>query len=117
MTTLSGAVVLRWRNRNIKDIDGTNIYRSVNTPLDINNLPAPYDFQEGNQEYYVDYPQDEYYEYYYAIGVIDKGEEKITGTVVTVVAGGEPLLPPIDIESEYIEFKAPDNIESEYLTN
>ena len=102
---LKGYPVLRWTNRNQKQIDGTNIYRSVGTPLDPNALPAPYDFQEGNQDYYVDRDSSlvMYYTYYYMIGVYDKEEEKLSSGMIEVIVGGRELLPPDQINLTYTE--------------
>ena len=109
--TLKGAPVIRWTNRNIKDIEGTNIYRSVNTPLNPNALPDPHDFQQGNQAYYVDYDVSNYNTYYYMIGVFDKGEEKISNGMVEIGIGKD-LMKPVNITSEYHRNNTDDTLDS-----
>ena len=100
MSTLKGYPVLRWTNRNQKQIEGTNIYRSVGTPLDPNALPAPYDFLSGSQEYYADSGTSNYNTYYYMIGVVKGDEEKISSGMIEITLGQE-LMKPVNITSEY----------------
>ena len=85
-TQLTGAPVIRWRNRNIPgvlDILGTNIYRS-SSPMDIDSMPEPYDTVIGNREYYADINVMYSETYYYRIGVFDDTEEKITEQEVMI---------------------------------
>jgi len=104
-TKLSGAPVLRWRNRNITgilDISGTNIYRST-TPMDINAMPTPYDTVTGHREYYADINVTYGETYYYRIGVFDDKEEKITDGEVSFTVGDDTLQEPFDLEATFYE--------------
>lgn len=86
----SGAIVLNWTNRNIKEIEGTNIYKSQ-SDININNLPAPLTFIEGNAETYVDYDLVYNNQYYYAIEVVGKDESKVTPKVLMRYARPSPI--------------------------
>lgn len=103
-TKLSGAPVLRWRNRNILgvlDISRTNIYRST-SPMDINNMPEPYATVSGDKTYYADTGVELGKTYYYRIGVFDLVEEKITSSEVVISVGTE-LQEPFELEATYYE--------------
>ena len=119
---LRGYPVLRWTNRNQKNIDGTRIYRSVGTPLDPNALPAPYDYVSGEQEYYADNNAanvSNYNTYYYMIGVVEGSEEKISSGMIEISLGKE-LMKPVNITSEYYKndvdnsVDGPTNLTSDY---
>lgn len=98
-TSLSGAIVLRWYNRNILDIDGTNIYRST-SPMDPNNLPEPYAVVEGGKSAYVDHGTELYQEYYYRIGVVHNGEVLGTDHELHFKIGSD-LEAPFNLDASY----------------
>ena len=110
MTNFKGYPVLRWTKRNQRSIEGTRIYRSENTPLDPNALPAPYDFLSGNQEYYVDTNISNDTTYYYMIAVYDEEEEKLSDKIIEIPIGKELIMPPTNITSEYYKNDIDDNV-------
>ena len=73
-----GYPVLKWTNRNVKKIDKTNIYRSTNTPLDVNDLPFPHDVVQGEKDYYIDRDMTIGSTYYYIVGAVKDDEEELS---------------------------------------
>lgn len=117
---MSGAPVLKWRNRNILgvlDISGTNIYRST-SPMDINNMPEPYDTVTGTQEYYADTNVEYDITYYYRIGVFNAKEEKLTDIEVSITPG-EDFVTPDNVTGTYISpiFFSPTNVRGASLSS
>lgn len=102
-TKISGAPVLRWRNRNIKgtvDITTINIYKS-SSPMDVEALPSPYDTINSDQNYYADQDVSYGQTYYYRVGISDGNEEKMIDGEVMFEVGDDSLIAPFQLDASF----------------
>lgn len=98
---LSGAYILRWNNRNILEIEKTNIYKSTD-PIKLDDMPPIYDTVRGDITRYADYDLIPYTYYYYRIGAVYNGNEIISPAEVKIYVG-RTLESPFDLQTRYHE--------------